>query len=109
MLSGGRTEEGLRFLARARAAQPGLDLALELAFYGYAHDPDPVRRQASLTTLRQLLRTGARSPGWPLDGNVERARREGHAEPEFLARLACVIADACDVSDLDAFGCWGAD
>jgi tetratricopeptide (TPR) repeat protein len=109
LLSKGVTKEGRRLLELARTATPAPEVALELAFYGYAHDPAVSQRQANLTTLEDLLRTGVRSPGWPLDGNVDRAVKDGHPEPEFLRRLACVIADECDISGLDQFDCWSKD
>jgi Tfp pilus assembly protein PilF len=106
LLSLGRSAEGLPLLDRAQGSKPNPDLALELAFYEYAHNPDPNKSQAGLLTLKRLLRSGTRSPGWPLERNVQQARQSGHPEPDFLEKLACVIADACDISDLAGFDPW---
>ena len=106
LLSDARTEEGLSLVARAKDLVPDPALRLELAFYDYAHDPDDQHRQAGLTTLKQFLRDGVRSPEWSLDRNVEQAKRSGHPEPEFLSMLASVIVGTVDVSELDKFDAW---
>ena len=111
LFSLGRTDEGLRLVAQARdlGAESDPEVAVELAFYEYAHDPDPTRRQAGLVELKRMLREGARSPGWDLSDNVEQARRSGHSEPELLAMLARVIAETADISELAAFPAWSGD
>jgi len=106
LLSAGKTKEGLRHLEAARKAGPEPALALELAFYQYAHDPDPAHRKDGLATVRRLLREGTRSPGWSGRRNVEQAKRSGHPEPKFVSKLALVIADGADVSALTKFECW---
>jgi hypothetical protein len=83
---------------------PALDL--ELAFYVYAHERDETLRMTALRTLKRLLGDGVRSPDWPLEANVERARLEGHPEPGFLAAVAGVIGGRQGIEELDSFACW---
>jgi len=78
---------------------------LELCFYTYAHRAEPPPDQP-LPRMKALLIDGARSPGWRLAANVERAVADGHPEPEFLAALAAVVADEKPIESLDAFAVW---
>lgn len=100
-----RQEEGLAMLAHALAADAG-DPALncELQFYAYAHAWNEYPH--ALAELRRLLESGARSPGWRLDRNVERATQQGHPEPALLAALAEVITKDVPLKTLDPFEAW---
>jgi hypothetical protein len=80
--------------------------ALELAFYRYANDPDVTHQEAALGKLRELLADGVRSPGWRLDGNVKEARRIGHKDAGLVEKLARVIDDEADISELNVFPRW---
>lgn len=82
------------------------DLLCELWFYRYAHQP--IQQQTALIELHKLLTKDARSPGWDLSQNVEKAIADDHPEPELLQQLAKVIADEADISTLDAFPTWQA-
>ena len=103
-------QDGLAYLARALHVLTDLDMPATLAecwFYALAHRPAELRGEA-LTKLKQALLTGARSPGWDLSGNVERARQDGHPDADWLEKLAAVIADGADVTILDAWPAWQA-
>lgn len=101
-----RCDEGNIFLERAFAAvSSGEDALLcELHFYAYAHGGE--RWPDALGSLKRLLTSGARSPGWDLQANVQRARESGHPDPELLAALADVVADAAPLATLEAFEAW---
>jgi tetratricopeptide (TPR) repeat protein len=45
LFANGTIREGLRYLEMARWSGPEFSLTVELAFYEYAHDPDPAHRQ----------------------------------------------------------------
>ena len=107
LLARGDREDGAGMLRRAEeatAAPPAPALEAELAFYRYAHfhdgPPPPLSR------LKQLLITGARSPGWDLSINVERARTDGHPNTALLEALAAVIAEEAPIESLDGFEEW---
>jgi len=112
LLARGHDEEGLDALQQAFTAhssdgeegEEGDALMCELHFYAYAHGGD--RWPDALGALKQLLTRGARSPGWDLQSNVQRARDSGHPEPEFVAALADVVADAAPLATLDGFAAW---
>ena len=100
-----RWDEGCEYLERAFAAAPNQKMVLcELHFYAYAHGKG--RWPNALSLLKELLTSGARSPGWDLQANVQRARDSGHPEPELLAALADVLADAAPLATLEAFQAW---
>jgi tetratricopeptide (TPR) repeat protein len=74
-------------LALAHATESEDPLRLELHFYVTALGP-PERRADALAAVRELLAEGVTSPGWELDGILDRARAEGRngiAELEGLA------------------------
>ena len=77
------------------------DLAVELAFYRYAHcQPQP------LSPLKKLLLDGVRSLGWNLTDNVRRAEQDGHPNPALLAALAEVISGNQPIETLEKFEEW---
>ncbi len=90
MLDQAQSQQGLR-----------LDLQVECAFYRFAHCPP-----FNLAPLKTLVLKGARSMGWVLDNNVQKARLEGHPEPELLQQLAEVISKNADIAKLEAFELW---
>lgn len=105
LLSEGRTDEGLDLLDRAGSGVTGdPSLEVELAFYRTAHCVD--QWPASLSAIKRLIQRGARSEGWPFGGNIERARQQGHPDPELLAALAAVITDGANMESLERFEAW---
>ena len=106
LLSEGRSEEGAQLIAQARGLGPQPVLALELAFYDFAHGDSQDQRASGLGQLKRLLGEGVRSPDWSLDANVAQAKRAGHPEPELVATVARVIANAADLSELEKSESW---
>ena len=105
LLLSGRNAEGLSKLSSAEncgSLRPSL--AVELAFYRYAHDFD--QRSAALRRLKALVSLGARSPGWNLARNTEEAQRDGHPNVQLLKALDAVVTRGEDVAPLDAFPEW---
>jgi tetratricopeptide (TPR) repeat protein len=109
LLAIGRQTEGLSMLDRALdAADAQLMTRVECWFYALAHGASEQRGEA-LAQLKQLIaREGARSPGWNLSGNVERARSDGHPDVAWLALLADVISKNADPAVLQAWPAWAA-
>ena len=93
-------------LRRAEESAHPLEVSLrvELAFYNVAHVAASWPRD--LGAVKNILRDGARSPGWPLACNVERAEKDGHPEPELLRAIAAVISDGAPLESLDKFPTW---
>jgi len=105
LLSQGQREAGLEFLTRAEhVSADQTALLAELAFYRFAHDKNG--QPEKLRVLKELLQTGARSPGWSFDRNIERAERDGHPNPPLLRAIAKVINDEATLDSLDAFPEW---
>ena len=77
------------------------DLTVELAFYRYAHC-EPF----ALPPLKQQLQAGARSLGWNLTANVQRATADQHPSPALLAAIAQVISGAQDINTLEQYPEW---
>jgi hypothetical protein len=80
-------------------------LLAECWFYALAHRPAE-RQLDALANLKRVLMEGARSPGWDLSQNIERARQDGHPDVEWLEKLAKVIAEGADISILDGWEKW---
>jgi len=100
-----RSEEGLQLLKRAGALKPeAADLKVELAFYHLAHNPDAW--PSALPEMVALLASGARSPGWNLDGNVAAARESRHPNPDLLSAIAGVISKGESLESLLGFADW---
>jgi tetratricopeptide (TPR) repeat protein len=108
LLAAGNLDEGLRFIDRAETLSPPTSVQLEIAFYRYAHDPDPEHRDAGLRAAKRLLEEGIRSAGWLLDRNVEQAERSSHPAQPLLATLALVVSDEQPISGLASFEAWQA-
>lgn len=53
-----------------------------------------------------MLVNGARSAGWNLSDNIERARESGHPNVALLEGIARVISDGASLSTLDEFPEW---
>jgi tetratricopeptide (TPR) repeat protein len=110
LLARGDSINGYEYLGRAVAAlgtEARLDLHAELAFCEFAHGADPAARRVALEKLKELvLAKGARSPGWDLSRNVERAVHDGHPEAAWLAKLASVIADEAGPDSLNDWPAW---
>jgi tetratricopeptide (TPR) repeat protein/CO dehydrogenase nickel-insertion accessory protein CooC1 len=109
LLAISRQTEGLAMLDRALdAPDPSSAQRAECWFYALAHRP-PEQRGAAHAHLKRLVTVdGARSPGWDLSGNVERARSEGHPDAAWLALLADVISEKAEPSVLEAWPAWAA-
>jgi len=82
------------------------DLLVELNFYRLAHFSD--EGADALAELKRLLTDGARSKGWDLAPNIERAIKDGHPNPELLQALADVISKDAPLDGLDQFAEWKA-
>ena len=98
----GRQSEALETLRRSEAAAGDNDvLRVELLFYRIADDPEswPARPNH----LSALLSGGARSVGWSLLKNIERADKDCHPNPALLRALAKVIDEQSPLSSLDEF------
>ena len=107
LLTAGRQKAGFPLLQKALdAADERSPLMLECQFYQYAHTKDEKTRAASLATMKELLKSGVRSPGWNLQDNVKRAVVDGHPYPEFLDKLARVISEEIDIQELESFEIW---
>ncbi len=108
LLAKGAKEEGFKILEKALSLRSEEDkiLLIECLFYRFAHSGDKRARQQTLTELKKLLQAGVRSPEWNLDDNVQRAREDGHPDPEFLGDLADVITEKQDIKALDDFKAW---
>ncbi len=100
-----RQEQGLLLLGQAESLNPQTpELLAELAFYHLAYNPKawPI----GLCNMAELLNSGARSSGWPLDANVAVARQSGHPNPELLAAIADVISKGASQESLKRFPEW---
>lgn len=105
LLETGRVADGLAKLSAAeQGGSPSHALAVEIAFYRYAHDP--AQRVAALRRLKVLVAADARSAGWKLARNIEQAERDGHPNVPLLKALDAVITRAEDPAMLDAFPEW---
>ncbi|EJY0884692.1 hypothetical protein OE987_003321, partial [Vibrio cholerae] len=76
-------------------------LQLELAFYRYAHC-----QPYALASIKQLLLSGARSIGWDLTSNVQRACADKHPQPELLTAIAKVISGEQHIATLNKYSEW---
>ncbi|MFI5331453.1 MAG: tetratricopeptide repeat protein [Desulfobaccales bacterium] len=106
LLSKGNYSEGMPLLERAIELGGSTALLLECLFYQYAHDLDKTTRAESLAKIKDLIQSGARSPGWNLEDNVKRAIEDGHPQPEFLKTLAKVISEEADAAQLEKYDEW---
>jgi MinD-like ATPase involved in chromosome partitioning or flagellar assembly len=106
-----RQEEAMDVLSKAFAAPADNEqadgnnaLLCQVNFYAYAHAWQ--KWPEALGRLKGLLLSGARSKGWKLDANVERARKQGHPEPALVAALAKVISKQARIKMLNKFTTW---
>jgi protein O-mannosyl-transferase len=99
-------ENGFKILKKAILLTNEQDLLLECWFYCYAHTKDEKSRNQSLGKIKDLIKSGVRSPGWNLEENVKTAIKSGHPVPEFLKKLSRVISDEIDAKELDSFDVW---
>ena len=103
----GRQTDGLSLLDRAiDAPSSSLALRAECWFYALAHRAPEQRGEALAQLKRLLINEGARSPGWDLSGNVERALSDGHPDAAWLALLADVIGEKAEPAVLEAWPAW---
>ncbi len=103
----GRFTDGRAALERAEAQNTSAEnTAVELAFYRVAHVKESW--PTALGPLKRLILQGARSPGWQLIPNVERATADGHPEPDLLRAIASVISDGAHAESLEKFATWRA-
>ncbi len=109
LLFRGRREEGLVMPGRATTMLVGSppSLAAECWFYTFAHQGVSTRYDA-LCKLKRVLEEGARSPGWDLSQNIERAEQDGHTDIEWLKKLAMVITDVAEIDTLANWDSWAA-
>lgn len=73
-------------------------------FYLLAHDRP--RGAVALTTLKRLIRSGTRSPGWNFEPTIHRAQDEHHPEMALLRDTAKVLSHGADPALLDAHVAW---
>lgn len=106
LLCQGRHAEALPLLERAITLLGDANpvLSLELWFYVLAHDSK--RFDTALERVKKLLLAGARSPGWDLRCNCQRAVKDGHAQPELLVILAEIISGEGEIDALSEFLVW---
>jgi protein O-mannosyl-transferase len=101
----GKKVKGFEYLLRAEGAEEKRqDLEIELLFYHAAHDKKSW--PLILKKMKESMESGSRSPGWPLDANIERAESDGHPNPALLRALARVISDGENIETLSAFPEW---
>jgi Tfp pilus assembly protein PilF len=99
---------GLSFLDRAQALiteNSPPELLLELNFYEFAHR-SPLGNTAYLSKIKHLLMSEARSVGWNLLLNVERAQQDEHPFSIWLPKLAAVISDETPIEVLNDWLEW---
>ena len=102
----GRHDEASSVAAQALEFDPEPDVRLELDFYQYAHVA--AHRDETLRRVRSSITAGDRGSGRNLTETAERATREGHPQPDFLADLARVIADEAPADVLERYEAWRA-
>ena len=108
LLAQGKADAGRTLLERCLAvrSQDTKDaLAVELAFYAYAHGAKDDRKKW-LTRLKQLLGADIKSLGWNLEANVQRALRDKHPAKSWLKKLAAVITEGADIASLNHWKEW---
>jgi protein O-mannosyl-transferase len=97
--------EGMKFLVQAEAQNSAkLDLQVEMLFYRLAHDQHAW--PGKISEMAKLLKSGARSPGWPLEGNIAQAEIAGHPNAELLRAIAGVISCNESLEGLSKFPEW---
>ena len=106
LLGRGDKENGFNLLKKAIPLAKNQSLLLECWFYCYTHIGDENSRNKSLCKIKNLIKSGIRSPGWNLEENVKTAIKNGHPEPEFLEKLSRVISDEIEEKELDNFDVW---
>ena len=108
LLARGRSDEGLAVLEQALeqlGPSNNPSLAAECWFYAFAHRRANERFEA-LRELKRVLQAGARSPGWNLKPNIERAKGDSHPAVPWLEKLAAVISDGADIETLGGWQDW---
>jgi Tfp pilus assembly protein PilF len=101
----GKMTEGMKYLNLADAQTPKLPaLQAEIAFYRLAHEP--AAWPGKLAEMAHVLLAGARSLGWPLEGNVSRAKAVGHPNSDLLNAIAGVISRNEPLEGLSKFPEW---
>lgn len=106
LLGRGDKENSFNLLKKIISSTNRQTLLLECWFYCYAHTRDDKSRNKSLCKIKDLIKSGVRSPGWNLEENVKTAVKSGHPEPEFLEKLSRVISDEIEEKELDNFDVW---
>ncbi len=106
LLSMGKEEDGFSLLKKVLFSTDKQNLLLECWFYCYAHTKDKKSRNQSLCKIKDLIKSGVRSPYWNLEENMKTAVESGHPESEFLEKLSKVISDEVNAKELDDFDVW---
>jgi protein O-mannosyl-transferase len=86
LLEIGNIQESEKYIYKAFKGAEENDVLLELWFYRYAHFPEFLS-EAEIK-IEELLSKGIRSIDWDFSGNIERAIKDGHPNPEKLNELA---------------------
>jgi tetratricopeptide (TPR) repeat protein len=98
----GQDVEAATLLERAEGADDKQsELALELAFYRYAHIAPH-----ELSSLKAMLLAGTRADDFDMTTNVETARSVGHPYPELLMAIAECIRDCGEINQLSSLEGW---
>jgi tetratricopeptide (TPR) repeat protein len=106
LLGRGYEENSFNLLKKAISFVDRQTTLIECWFYCYAHTKDDKYRNKSLCKIKDLIKSGVRSPYWNLEENVKTAVESGHPEPKFLEKLSRVISDEVDAKELDNFDVW---
>lgn len=108
LLSRGDPERGFDVLATAmKRAENEPTVLLYCSYYGYAHASDESRREEFLDRIRELIGSGVLGgPDWDVTATIQRARADGHPQPELLEKLAQVIASQADAEELKQYDAW---
>jgi Flp pilus assembly protein TadD len=100
----GRDKEALLLVDRCLAGSPEGSIAVEgwlwRFLYGWGHRGD------ALSSVRRLVESGARSPGWDYSPNLERARQTGFSELALAEAIANVLRGDAEAASLETFESW---
>lgn len=86
LLERGQIEEAKKYMDLAFQKTTENELLIELWFYRYAHYPE-FTKEAELK-IEELLSKGLKSLGWDFNGNIEKAIKDGHPNPDKLKEFA---------------------
>lgn len=97
LLAEGEYEKGTNLLNKALNFAIDQSIIIECLFYQYAHSRDDNIRQEAVIRLKELIRSGIRSPSWDFKNNVKKAIEDGHPDAIYLDKLARVISEGINI------------